>query len=106
MLNSELLKVIEAIEDLKSEELKQRLNAVSQLESIAKAFGPDRTRQLLIPFLKEYEDDEEEILLELCRQLPLVSRLLIDKESSLPELISQFSVVLNYEDFSVLNEVI
>ena len=104
-MNLELPKIIESIEDLKSEELKQRLNAVSQIGNIARAFGPDRTRQLLIPFLKEYEDDEEEILLELCKQLPQVARVLTDKDTSLPELINQFTAVLNYEDFSVINEV-
>lgn len=103
-MSSELSKVIEALEDLKSEELKQRLSAVSQLGSIARAFGPERTRQLLVPFLKEYEDDEEEVLLELCRQLPQIARVLSDKDATLPELVGQFTVVLNYEDFSVLNE--
>ena len=103
---TDLSKIIDALEDLKSDEIKKRLMAVSQLGTIARTFGPEKTRQLIVPFLKEYEEDEEDILIELCKQFVQIARILPDKESSLPELLSYFNVVLNFDDFSVINEVI
>ena len=104
-MTTELSKIIDFLEDLKSEEIKKRLTSVSQLSTIAKTFGPEKTRQLLIPFLREYEDDEEEILLELCNQIYQLAKLLPDKDNSISELIACFTVVLNYDDHSVINEV-
>lgn len=104
-MSTDLSKIIDALEDLKSDEIKKRLVAVSQLGNIARSFGPEKTRQLIIPFLREYEDDEEEVLLELSKQLIQIAKILPDKESSLPEIIGYFNIVLNSDDFSVLNEV-
>jgi serine/threonine-protein phosphatase 2A regulatory subunit A len=57
------------LDELRSEEIKKRINAVTQLKTIAHALGPDRTRLELIPFLngtitpkQEFIDDEEEVL--------------------------------------------
>ena len=105
-MTSDLTKIIDALEDLKSEEIKRRLAAVSQLGNIARTFGPDKTRQLILPFLKEFEDEDEEILLELSNQLLHIARILPEKDASLPELISYYPILLNYEDNSVISEVI
>ncbi len=102
---ADLSKIIDSLEDLKSDEIKKRHAAVSQLGNIARAFGPDRTRQMLLPFIKEYEEDDEEILLELAPQLVQIARVLPEKETSIPELISMFTILLNYEDNSVISEV-
>lgn len=103
-MSADLGKIIDALEDLKSDEIKRRLAAVAQLGNIARAFGPDKTRQLIVPFLKEYEEEDEEILLELSNQLVHVARLLPEKDASLPELISHYPIFLNYEDNSVASE--
>lgn len=104
-MSTDISKIIDYLEDLKSDEVKKRLASVSQLSNIARAFGPEKTKQLIVPFLKEYEDEDEDILLELCNQLSQLARLLPDKEASVFELISYFTIVLNYDDNSVINEV-
>lgn len=104
-MSTDFSKILDYLEDLKSDEVKKRLASVSQLSNIAKIFGPEKTRQMLLPFLKEYEDEEEEILLELCGQLHQIAKLLPDKDNSLPELIGYFTIILNYDDNSVINEV-
>lgn len=42
---------VSLLDELRSEEIKKRLNAVSQLKIIAGALGPERTRNELVPFL-------------------------------------------------------
>ena len=53
-----------------------RLNSVRRLSTIALALGEERTRQELIPFVSESNDDEDEVLLalaeELCHFIPYV----------------------------------
>lgn len=39
------------IDDLKSEDVRKRINAVKELDFIATQLGPERTRSELIPFL-------------------------------------------------------
>lgn len=104
-MSADLNKIIDYLEDLKSDEIKKRHAAVNQLGAIAKLFGPDRTRQQILPFIREYEDDDEEILLELCSQLVQIARVLPEKDASIPELIGFYVIFLNYEDNSVISEV-
>lgn len=42
---------VSLLDELRSEEIKKRINAVSQLKVIATALGPERTRNELVPFL-------------------------------------------------------
>jgi|JI9StandDraft_1071089.scaffolds.fasta_scaffold371875_1 hypothetical protein len=42
---------VSLLDELRSEEIKKRLNAVTQLKVIATALGAERTRNELIPFL-------------------------------------------------------
>ena len=58
--------MVDLLENLKSEDFKKRLNSVKNLKFIANVFGPEKTCQVLIPFLKEYKDDEREIMMELA----------------------------------------
>lgn len=44
-------KIIEWLEDLKSEDVKRRVVSVSKLGEIAYAFGPKKTREQILPFL-------------------------------------------------------
>lgn len=39
------------IDELKSEDIKKRINSIKHLPVIASALGPERTRSELIPFL-------------------------------------------------------
>lgn len=43
--------LVEWLENLKSEDVKKRTEAVSHLKQIALAFGPKKTREVLLPFL-------------------------------------------------------
>ena len=57
------------IDNLKSEDPKKRQKSVEDLGIIARALGPERTRNELIPFLTELTDDEEDILITLGQEL-------------------------------------
>lgn len=57
------------IDELKSEDVVLRLNAIRRLSTIALALGPERSREELIPFLLESLDDEDEVLLALAEEL-------------------------------------
>ena len=57
------------IDELRAEDVTQRLNAVQRLPLIAQAIGEERTRTELLPFVTESIDDEDEVLLALAGQL-------------------------------------
>ncbi|KAL0951174.1 hypothetical protein HGRIS_007905 [Hohenbuehelia grisea] len=57
------------MDELRSEDVQLRLNAIHSLPTIALALGPDRARDELIPFLQESVDDEDEVLLALAEEL-------------------------------------
>lgn len=57
------------IDELKSEDVVLRLNAIRRLSTIALALGPERSRDELLPFLLESLDDEDEVLLALAEEL-------------------------------------
>ena len=56
-------------DELKNEDVALRLNSVKRLATIALALGEDRTRNELIPFLSESNDDEDEVLLAMADEL-------------------------------------
>lgn len=71
------------LDELRSDEIKKRSNAVSQLKVIATALGPDRTRNELVPFLNgnrsaysEFIEDEEQVLCLLIGSLRELTPLL------------------------------
>ena len=57
------------MDELRSEDVQLRLNAIHRVYTIALALGPERTREELIPFLQESVDDEDEVLLALGEEL-------------------------------------
>jgi serine/threonine-protein phosphatase 2A regulatory subunit A len=65
------------IDDLKSDDVRKRVSSVRQLNLIASAIGPERTKNELVPFLSgtliinniELVDDEDEVLLALIDTL-------------------------------------
>ena len=57
------------MDELRSEDVQLRLNAIHSIPTIALALGPDRAREELIPFLQDSLDDEDEVLLALAEEL-------------------------------------
>lgn len=57
------------IDELKSDDVTLRLNAIHRISTIALALGPERSRDELIPFLQDSLDDEDEVLLALAEEL-------------------------------------
>lgn len=57
------------MDELRSEDVQLRLNAIHRVSTIALALGPDRAREELIPFLQDSIDDEDEVLLALAEEL-------------------------------------
>jgi hypothetical protein len=57
------------IDELKSDDVTLRLNAIHRISTIALALGPERARDELIPFLQDSLDDEDEVLLALAQEL-------------------------------------
>ncbi|KAJ3999700.1 Ser/Thr protein phosphatase 2A regulatory subunit A [Lentinula boryana] len=57
------------IDELRSEDVQLRLNAIHSIPTIALALGPDRARDELVPFLQDSIDDEDEVLLALADEL-------------------------------------
>lgn len=67
--DEDLYPIAVLIEELKNENTQKRLNSIRNLDKIAVALGPDRTRNELIPFLTESIDDDDEVLLALAEEL-------------------------------------
>lgn len=99
-----LVKVVEILEELKSDDTKKRVSALRSMDKIIDAMGVEKTKQQVLPFLKEYEDDEEEVLLELAAQFSLLAQFINDSPNGVLELIPYYYLLLGYEDFSVVNE--
>ena len=57
------------MDELRSEDVQLRLNAIRRVSTIALALGHERAREELIPFLQESVDDEDEVLLALADEL-------------------------------------
>ena len=56
-------------EELRNEDVQARLKSITKLSTIALALGAERTRQELLPFIKETVYDEDEVLHALAEQL-------------------------------------
>ncbi|KDQ07680.1 hypothetical protein BOTBODRAFT_59815 [Botryobasidium botryosum FD-172 SS1] len=65
----ELYPIAILIDELRSEDVQLRLNAIHRVSTIALALGPQRARDELIPFLQDSLDDEDEVLLALAEEL-------------------------------------
>lgn len=57
------------MDELRSDDVQLRLNAIHRVSTIALALGPERARDELVPFLHDSVDDEDEILLALAEEL-------------------------------------
>lgn len=62
-------KIAHLIEQLKADDVLQRVAATRELPAIADTLGQERTRRELIPFLMDSTDDEDEVLLVMAEQL-------------------------------------
>lgn len=66
---SQIAPVAILMDELRSEDVQLRLNAIHSIPTIALALGPDRARDELVPFLQDSIDDEDEVLLALAEEL-------------------------------------
>lgn len=57
------------IDDLRSADMHVRTNSLRKLQSVARFLGPDRTREELVPYLNEFTDDDDDVLLVLAEEL-------------------------------------
>lgn len=89
---------------LRCAEARYRIEALTHIQAICEAFGPQRLISELLPFLKEFEDDEEEVMLQLASALFTISQYISEKKNNLYDVIPYFSLVLDYEDFSVIDK--
>ncbi|KAI5898281.1 ARM repeat-containing protein [Schizophyllum commune H4-8] len=69
MSAEEIAPIAILMDELRSDDVQLRLNAIHSIPTIALALGPDRARDELIPFLQESMDDEDEVLLALAEEL-------------------------------------
>jgi serine/threonine-protein phosphatase 2A regulatory subunit A len=53
---------LRAIDKLRGDDLPMRIEAATKLSIIARALGPQRTREELLPFLSDSVDDDDEVL--------------------------------------------
>lgn len=60
------------IENLRSEVLNERLNAVKSLKVISRTLGPERSRSELIPYIAETIDNTEEVWMHVAEQVPQI----------------------------------
>lgn len=65
----DLYQISVLIDQLKHDDPQLRTNASKHLIQIAKALGPERTRDELVPFLNESTDDEDEVLHTIAEKL-------------------------------------
>lgn len=97
-------RIVELLEDLKSDDIRKRLMSVKNLDKLADALGVEKTRATLLPFLKEYEDDEEEVMVELSKQMLPLGKFINEGNLGVLDLIPYFYIFLSYEDNSVIDQ--
>ena len=57
------------IDDLRSVDTITRVNSIKSLRVIAAALGPERVRKELVPYLTEFVDDDDDVLIVLAAEL-------------------------------------
>lgn len=67
---SQIIPIATLIDELKNDNMAVRLASVRKLGDIARALGPERTRNELIPYLNEFIEDEDDVLVALAEQVP------------------------------------
>ena len=89
-------------EDLKSDDLDKKANAMRNISIIGSALGPERSRNELIPYLGEFMDEEEEVLIAMAEVVPTLYDLIGGKNFAylLLEVLEKLSGI---EDNSVCN---
>ena len=65
----EIFNIALLIDNLKHDDVQERLKSASALQKVAAALGQRRTREELLPFLCDCCDDDDEVLLQLTDQL-------------------------------------
>lgn len=69
-INDDIYPLALLMDELKHDDVANRVEAMQKLDTIALALGPERSRNELIPFLQEVaQDDEDEVFAVLAEQL-------------------------------------
>lgn len=93
------------VEDMKSENIETRINGMRNLITIARAMGPEKTVNDLIPFLVRDINDEDEVFFEIAEQ---ISNLLecIGDLNNLSVIVPLFDVLFAVEENCVRDKAI
>lgn len=57
------------VEELRHEDIEKRIHSIRSLAHISEALGQKRTRDELLPFLGEFQDDEDHVLVTLAEEI-------------------------------------
>lgn len=69
MADDNLYPIAVLIDELRTDDVQIRLRSIEKLSIIARALGPERTRDELVPFISETVYDDDEVLLALAERL-------------------------------------
>lgn len=89
---------------LRSEDPRLRLQALCQIPLLLEISNQNFVLSELVPFLAQFEDDEEEIMLQLTVSLLSIGTYIAEKRGELEKVIPSFELILSYEDFSVIDK--
>lgn len=54
---------------MRGEDMIKRISAISNLHVVAEMLGPERTRVELLPYLNEFLENEDEVIIAMCESL-------------------------------------
>ena len=89
------------LSDMRCDDSRKRIVALAHIELIASHFDLERSVSELIPFLYEFREDSEEVLLQFCEALEVLAKFIKRKRGDISDLVPLFEVVLISEDRSV-----
>ena len=89
------------LNDLRCQESRKKIAALGHIELIAAHLDLGRTVSELLPFLMEFQDEEEDVLLAFCEALDVLEKFINRRRGDASELIPCFFVALSSEDSSV-----
>ncbi|ODQ78647.1 hypothetical protein BABINDRAFT_162352 [Babjeviella inositovora NRRL Y-12698] len=95
---NELYPLALLMDELKHEDVANRVNAMSKIETIARALGAERTKTELLPFLTDVtQDDEDEVFSVLAEKLALFPKLL-PSQADIPDLLPVCEILASMEE--------
>lgn len=93
------------LDDLRNGDVSVRINSFRHLPVIARALGPERTREELVPYLNEFVDDDDDILVVLAEALVLFPPFL-GGDAYLPVLLEPLETLASVEEVAVRDKAV